>query len=138
MYQAIREIQTEFRKAGLKCGVENKEDSWILQAGMAGEKATYQFLFIKKGESGNDVSVLVLGLPTFPRDKILKAYRVLNDLQEEYRFIRFTVRSEGHVVAEYDFPTAFAPIGGGAVEMILRLTKILDECYPVIARAVWS
>lgn len=138
MFQAIRDIQTAFRSAGLKCGVENTGGNWVLQSGMTGKKATYHFLFIKEDDQGNDVAVRVIGLATIPKHRFDNAYEVLNRLQKKFRFIRFTLRSDGIVVVEYDFPATFEPIGKGAVEILIRLTQILDDCYPELMRATWS
>ena len=40
MHKAIEEIQMEFQKHGLKCGVEQKGDKWVLESIMSGRKGT--------------------------------------------------------------------------------------------------
>ena len=138
MYQAIASIQEAFQKANLKFSVDQVGNNWILRAGVNGSASVYHFLFIKSDETGSDIALRIFNQVKFPPHAIQRGYEVLNDLQLKYRHIRFVLDKDGNVNVEYDFPTAYQPIGDGAVEMLVRLTKVLDECYPVLMRSVWN
>lgn len=138
MYKAIAEIHRAFDKAGIKHKVDQLGDHWIIQTGMTGKGSTYQFLFIKTDDTGNDVAVRIFKLVNFPKHKTAAAHVLLNSLQQEYRYLRFVLDKDGDVNVEYDFPAAYSPLGEGALEMVLRITTILDECYPKLMRSVWA
>lgn len=138
MYQAISEIHRAFDKAGLKHSVENRGSHWSVESGMSGEASTYNFIFYKTDDSGNDVSVRVFRLATVPQNKRIEAYRCINRLQQKYRYVRFVLDDDGDVNMEYDFPASYSPIGEGAVEMFTRCTAILDKVYPELMRMLWA
>lgn len=138
MYTAIQKVQQAFVNANLKYSVDQVGENWILRAGVNGSATSYQFLFIKTNDVGSDISVRIFNLVKFPNGPTGRAYEVLSELQNKYRYIRFVLNDEGNVNVEYDFPTAIENIGEAAVEMLIRLTKILDECYPVLMRSIWN
>ena len=138
MYESIREIQKTFLEKDLKCRVEQMGENWVLKAGVKGKNCLYEFLFIKSDDIGNDVAVRVFDFVKFPKEQMAAACETLNDLQITYRFVRFSLREDGNVIVEYDFPAEYAPIGEGAAEIMIRLTQILDQCYPVLMKAIWN
>lgn len=138
MYKSIMEIQDEFRKQDLKFKVEQIGDNWVLTLTINGKAASYEFLFIKDDDVGNDVSVRVFDIVKFPEDRWDKALEVLNHVQQEYRYVRLTLDSKGGVDAQYDFPVEYKNIGEGAFEILLRMTNILDDCYSDLMRALWG
>lgn len=134
MFRSIKEIHQAFDRAGIKHKVEENRSHWILITGMTGDHSKYQFLFIKSDDKGNDVVVRSLPIVSVPRSRYDQAYELLNSLQQEYRFIKFILDKDGDVIVAYDFPVAYPDIGQGAVEILLRMAKIVDNCYPKLAR----
>lgn len=138
MYKAISEIQTAFRARNLKHTVDQVGGNWLLRASMKGTSSTYDFLFIKDDDNGNDVAVRILEFVKFPTSRLEKAYEVLNEIQIQYRFIRFAIKEDGNAIVEYDFPVGYTNIGQGAIEIMMRITNILDICYPNIMKSIWA
>lgn len=138
MYAAIQQIKDAFDKADLKNGVDQVGNNWVLKAGINGKASTYMFLFIKTEESGNDVAVRIFNLVRYPNGPTDQAYETLNRLQAKYRHIRFVLQDDGNVNVEYDFPTCYKNIGQGAIEILVRLSSVLDDCYPELMRSVWN
>lgn len=138
MYKSIMEIQEVFQQKDLKFRIDQLDETWYLKLNMTGDAATYEFLFLKSDDEDNDVSVRVFDIVKFPEERWEKALETINNLQAEYRFVRLTLDSKGAVDAQYDFPTKFTNIGEGAYEILFRMTNILDECYPVLMRAMWG
>lgn len=128
MNPAIREIHRAFHEVGIKHEVQEIGDQSILVTGFTGNADNYKFIFVKDGIVGNDVALRILGISHCSDDNYDRAYEVLNELQLKYRFLRFTIDTDGDINGEYDFPTAYEEIGKGIVEMCLRLTLILDDC----------
>ena len=138
MYKSIMDIQAEFQKNNLKHKVEQVGENWLLRAGVNGKAATYSFLFIKDDDVGNDVAVRIFDIVKFPENRRDKGYEILNRIQQQYRYIRLNMNDEGEVNAEYDFPVEYSNIGQGAIEILIRITQILDDVYPDMMRAIWG
>ena len=130
MFKAIREIHQTFDKKGLKHKVEQKGDHWVLLSGMSGDGDTYIYLFIKTDDSGNDVAVRSLPLGKVSRSNTGRVLELLNSFQQEYRFAKFVLDKDNDVMVQYDFSVAQPNLGEAAAEIMLRLTRILDNCVP--------
>ena len=128
MNSAINEIHKAFEKAGLKHDVQEIAGKAILFTGMTGNSSTYRFFFVKEGDIGNDVALRIHNISHCSKSQVDRAREVLNKLQLQYRFLRFTIDDDGDINGEYDFPTTYEDIGKGAVEMCLRLVLLLDQC----------
>ena len=73
-----------------------------------------------------------------PKDKIEKMCIVLNGLNRQYRWTKFTVSEEGDIEAEADGVLDLDTCGDESLEIILRLAHICDEAYPTIMKAVYG
>jgi hypothetical protein len=138
MYQAIREIQTAFEKADFHHDVVELGEKWALTAGVSGDQASYKFLFIKSDADDNDVAMRVMSIANFPNDRLAAAYKLVSELNSQYRFLRFVIDSDNDLNVEYDFPIHCDPIGPMAIELMIRTTQILDDCYPKVMRLIWA
>jgi type III secretion system FlhB-like substrate exporter len=138
MYKAIAEIHEVFNKRNIKHKVDQADNIWLVRAGMGGKASTYDFLFIKTDDVGNDVAVRVFKVAKFSESARDKGLEVINEIQQRYRYARFNLDDDGDVNVEYDFPAAYPNIGEGAFDMLIRLTTVMDECYPQLMRAVWG
>ena len=134
MNSAINEIHKAFAEAGLKHDVQQVGSNSIVITGMTGKADTYRFFFVKDGDVGNDVALRIAKISHCPRYQLERAREVLNEIQNQYRFLRFIIDDDGDINCQYDFPTSYEEIGKGAVEMSLRLTMILDECISKLKR----
>lgn len=138
MYQSIVEIQNAFQQRNLKHSVDQVGEDWVLRAGVNGKASSYTFLFIKDDDVGNDVAVRIFDIVKFPPERRDKGLALLNNIGREYRFIRLNMNDAGEVSAQYDFPVEYGNIGEGAIEILIRFTQILDECYPQLMKAIWG
>ena len=138
MYKAIQEIQTAFDKHNLKYTTKQLGDKWVLQLKMGGKKGEYEFLFIKSDDSGNDVALRIFRVENFSPANRAKGFALVTELQNKYRYIRFAIDDDGDLNVSYDFPLMIEGIGDAALEMMLRITQILDESRPALVRASWD
>ncbi len=96
--------------------------------------------FISKDED-NDVAVRVFGLvckvPESRRAAVLEA---CNQLSREIRFFKFYLDRENSVNVEADLPvrTDDCCVGECSFELFVRLMKILDDEFSVIAQALYT
>ena len=138
MNKCIQDIHAEFDRVGIKHSVEQVSGKWVISTTINGKSHAYRFLLIKADDAGNDISVRTAPVVSFSRDKFDTAYNLMNSFQQEYRFVKFVMDDDGDVNVQFDFPLAYEPIGPGAVEVVVRITKILDDCYPKMMREIWS
>lgn len=139
MHQSIQEIKNAFDQADLKCKVREVDNQWVLEAGIKGKQCSYDVLYISSDEKNNDVAVRIFGLVKYPKEKYSKALIMSNKLQSQYRFFKFTLDTRnGDFDISYDFPIETQNIGKCAVEMLIRIMKIIDDVYPDIMRSIWG
>lgn len=138
MYKCIQEIHETFDSVGVKHDVEEHNGRWVINTGMTAKGKKYRYLFIQTDDSGNDVAFRSAPIANFPENKRQDGYMLVNELCGEYRFAKFVLDDDGDLMVEYDFPLALQPIGKSALEILIRVTQILEDCHSRIMQAVWS
>lgn len=138
MYQSIQEITKAFDKVEIRYRVDRKGNQEVLVTDISTKVASYKILFVKTDDTGNDVGIRIIGLASYPKEKWMDVYRLINRLQEKYRFAKFILDEDGDMMVNYDFPVSCEEIGKCAVEMVLTLVKVLDEVYPELKRLQWA
>ena len=113
-------------------------NKWALTASVGGDHASYKFLYVKSDDEDNDVAMRVLSIANFPENRLDAAYKLVSELNRQYRFLRFVIDSDNDLNVEYDFPIHCDPIGPMAIELMIRTTQILDDCYPKVMRLIWA
>lgn len=136
MYNAIRKVHEAFEKAGIKHGVDQAGPLWVITTGMSGEHHTFRFLVIQENDKGNDINIRAMTIASVPPHRIERTYKVLNDIQQKFRYVRLVIDKDGDIHATYDFPLIYPDIGQGALEVLLAMAKILDDAYPMLQRAL--
>lgn len=138
MFSAIEEITERFTERDIRFRLQNNEEQTRIFADVLVDYTTFTVVFIVEGES-SDVSVRIPHYVRFLEKEYRDVLRVTNDLNEKYRFCKFTVNSRvGSVTLEYDFPQNTENIGDAAVEILQRMIQIAEESYPVYMRAIWA
>jgi len=138
MFKSIQDIHEAFEKAGIKHHTDTMGERNVLITTITTKVTTYKYAFLKSDDEGNDVAVRVINVANIPKNKLMDGYKLLNSLQQKYRFAKFVVDSDGDVHVHYDFPVAYRDIGKGAVELVVALTQVLDKAYPDLMRLQWS
>lgn len=99
--------------------------------------SSYRIYFISNDDD-NDVSVRVYGLISVDESRREKLIPVINDLNCKYRYVKFVLDNDGDVNIEYDYPIRCLNPAASAGEIVLRFTKIIDDSYPTLMRALWA
>ena len=91
----------------------------------------------------NEGKVLQVSSDTFakiPLDKLSAVYPVINTLNCDYRFVKFTLDEDNEISAHWDLPDNVSPdsVGRVIVEIVIRMSQILDTAYPKLMKALWS
>lgn len=115
------------------------DDGEVILTGFGGLKnvGSLGFVFIFD-ENERTCALFTRDYISVPQDKIQSLYGVLNDLNVNYRWAKFTINEEGTVRVETDGVLDLDTCGAECEELMGRLTGIADEAYPVIMKAIWS
>lgn len=139
MFQTTQLIYDTLRQNdGLKVFTEEdgKSSRVWLQFGIQ-NGGRYRIEFINT-DNGTDTAIRIFDLVIVSPDKIEKILVTLNALNCKYRYAKFTLTKENGVNIEYDYPVSGKHPEESVFEMVIRLTKIVDDSYPELMRAMWS
>lgn len=93
--------------------------------------------------SENNSSMVMLRVNSLPKITEEKQYQILtqlNQLNSTYRYGTFYLDSDNNINFQYSLPSTLpiSCVGNSAMEMVLRIIKIIDDAYPVIMKTLWS
>lgn len=74
----------------------------------------------------------------FPKEKTAAALIACNNANKDYRWIRFSLDDDQDIVAAADAIVNEDSVFDEVVEMILRMTGIVDTVYPTFMQARWA
>lgn len=123
---------------GLKVFTEEREKNsevW-LQFGIK-NGGSYRIRFINTDDD-NDVAVRVFNLLSVDETRRAAVMPVINEINRKYRYVKFVMDDEGDVHIEYDYLVRCPDPAASARELIIRITRIVDEVYPMLMRAMWA
>ena len=106
------------------CGVNGKNN------------ARYDVVFVF-GKDGRDVLLRVTGLVAFPEEKWGPMLELVNELNGNYRWLKFDVKPE-RVDAQCDAVIDEDTSGRICVELMLRTMRIIDDAYPKFMHVLWG
>lgn len=114
---------------------ERNEAIKITFGGKNAEKLSLFFFFDKNGYS---VNVKSFEIARVPEAKLMEAYVLLNELNAEYRWVKFFLSEENEVTVSGDAVLDQSSVGTECEEILFRYLNIIDECYPKIMKVIWA
>lgn len=132
IYDALRQHD------GLKVFTEetNSTSRVWLQFGIK-NGGSYRIQFIST-DNDCDVAVRIFDLISIDPQKVGKILVVINGLNCKYRYAKFTLTKDNNINVEYDYPVSGKHPEESALEMVIRLNKLVDDAYPELMHAMWS
>jgi len=139
IYQATERISDAFIDADLKHQVQELGPLSFVEAGFNGDNCTFRLRFISLDDD-NDVKAMTEDFAKIPAARRDAGCRLLNELNRDYKFFKFTMDDTGAVCAQYDFPVTVSEeeVGSIALEVALRCAKVMDDAYPRIMQVIWG
>lgn len=133
-------VEDAFENNGWHFNVRKIEDRTIFALPMSAKNCPG--LNVKFEVSANGDSkircYLAEGTPKSKRNELLK---VINSLNNKYRYVTVSLDSDGDILAAYDF-TIFGTdenvVDKQVGTMVVLLSDIMDKCIPPIMKVVWS
>ena len=141
IYNSTRLIAQAMDNHNFKYSVEEQEDRSLIVAGYRIQSGNIlQVKFISQSKD-NDVAIRLFCLVnSVSEDKVEKTLKILNACNCKYRYLRFVLDNDRDINVEYDIPeyTSDDCIGEIACEIFARIMSIVDDCYPMIMREMWT
>ncbi|MBE7036709.1 MAG: YbjN domain-containing protein [Ruminococcaceae bacterium] len=99
------------------------------------DKVSVIFFFDKDGKS---VNVKSFSIAKIPSNKLMDMYVALNELNCEYRWVKFYVDSDNEVTVSGDAIINADSVGAECHELLVRYVDIIDKVYPRLMKVLWS
>jgi len=84
------------------------------------------------------VSVRAYSIVNVQPSKKAAVMIAVNELNNQYRYVKFTLDGDNDVNAEYDLPVRCDNPGPVCTEMFVHFMKIIDKAYPTLMQAIWG
>ena len=114
-------------------------DEKVLRCGYNGKnlKNLEMIIFFNDPEVGK-IEFQTSPIATFGDDKLIKGLMLANQMNTQYRWIKFVIRENGDIMAKTDAIIDEATAGEETAEIVLRTFSIIDGAYPDIMKALWT
>lgn len=138
MFAATAAIADKFTEENIIFRVVESEENSRVIADAVVDYAAPTVHFISSDDE-NDVSVRIPHFVRFKDKERRAVLRVANDMNNKFRFCKFSVNLEAEAVTlEYDFPEGDDNVAEGSVEIFRRMLQIAEEAYPEFMKAIWG
>ena len=116
------------------------KDGKALRVGFGGLKNREAVkIIIIFDDSDRTVAIRAFDLCKIPAEKVDALYETCSDLNKQFRWIKFYVDdSDNTITAEADAITTPDEAGAEILEVVARMTRIIDRAHPDIMKALWS
>ena len=125
--KAVDSFIAALKSEGIKFSKSDDKASVFIQYdGDNFEDLTFSFFFDEGGEA---LSIKVFSIMQFTKDQLPDAYKFCNEMNNEWRWIRFYVDSDDEFTADMDaaiHPTS-STCGQEIVNMLHRAVRIVDK-----------
>ena len=114
------------------------EETAIIRVGwnLEGTRISIYFQFDQDCKS---VHIVGNDFMSFSADKIEKMYKIMNDCNQKYRWVKFTVDASDNTAAvECDAVIQLDTCAEEVTELMLRMVKIVENAYPIMMKALWA
>ena len=90
-------------------------------------------------EDCSDVHFVGRDFVKIPEDKVDVVYKVCNECNSKYRWVKFVWDEEaGKVTCQADAVVEPETVAEECYATVMRLAGIVDEAYPLFMKAVWA
>lgn len=141
IHKATELIINSFDEHSVKYRVTEVEDASMVEAAFVVEAGPEVVVRYISNDEGNDVAVCIFGLiHRIPSTKRIDVMEACNTLSAKIRFFKFYLDSNSSVNVEADLPvrTDDECIGECCFELFVRIMRILDNEYHIVAEALYG
>lgn len=140
MSYVVEKIKGFFDEKGVKYEYFERTESRdeALRFVYGGDNADTIKIILFFDEDGGSLNVKSFTIAKVPTAKLMETYVVLNELNTEYRWVKFYVDSDNEVTAAGDAIIDEATAGEECYEIVQRYVNIIDDVYPRIMKVIWA
>ena len=139
-FKATRIIAEALEAKGVICRTMDNDEmsAVIIPANEDGIK--FEIRMISNSDN-NDVNIYTDEFVSYPENKRNNGLKQINDLNGQYRFVKFVMDpADGAVHLECFIPMSIgdSELPNAAEEMLLRLVITIKDAYPQIMKTIWT
>ncbi len=96
-------------------------------------------IFLHFDESDTHVHLEGINFIKVPEDKFDRMYKVVNQVNNEYKLVKFTLDEESaQIVARDDAVIQLDSCGEECFELMIRMVQIVEDAYPTLMKGIWA
>ena len=127
-----------FEKEGLKCKISSDDGRLLMTGfGMKNRESIIVQMFFE--EDNTAVHLMAIDLVKVPDDRKDRMYKVVNQMNAKFPWIKFVVRDELPVIsAEDDAVIQLDSCGEEVLRCCIQLVGICDQAYPLLMKELFA
>lgn len=141
VYKSTNLIKQEFEKQGLTCPVrEDDNTSTLVLLFPISDGPAKEVHFVSSDDSNCVLVYLFRYISNTSKEKRNGLLELINEFNNEYRFIRFILDSDGDINIEADISGRAddSCVGAEAFDIFYQIYKAANECYPKFMKYLWA
>lgn len=135
---ATQAIEKTFSEKEMNFRITEISDSSVVEAGFKVENGPSVLVRFISRDDDNDVAVRVFDLVKVKENQHDATIRAINQLNMEYRFVRFYLHPSGSVHVACDLFVSTDNVGEMALEVFTRFRQIIKQAYPMLMKVLWA
>ena len=121
----------------LNCNMVDENDG-LVRVGWRLKSASIS-IFIKFNNDCTNVHLEGFDFLRIPEDKTDMMYRIVNECNDEYRWLKFVVDNQHEqVVTKVDALIQLDTCAQETFELVVKTAQIVDDAYPKFMKALWA
>lgn len=139
MYPIVQEFVNVMKeKLSEASNIEERGDKTVITLTYDMPNAEFTVIFSVR-EDSTDVSLMCTDLIKVPEEKFKQAVFCCNELNQQYRWVRFWAdRERKKIIALADTMVHEGNGGADLYELAVRMGNIIDEAFPKLCKAIWD
>jgi hypothetical protein len=122
----------------MKCKIVDDEEERVIKAAWTLENTDMEIIFTF-GEDNHDVHMQGYNFLRVSENNFDKMLSAVNECNAKYRWVKFTLdQKHGQIIAEEDAVISLDTCAEDTFELMIRMTQIVDEAYPIFMKAMWG
>lgn len=138
IHPATMAIQKTFDEKNIRYRVNQVGEASAVEAGFMLDNGPNVVVRFISRDDDNDVAVRVFDLIKVNEEQRATVGKVINELNKEFRYLKFVMHDSGSVHVENDLYLRTENVGEIAAEVFIRYMQILKQAYPKLMKALWA
>ena len=133
-------FKSEFMRAMDRKGIKyTDEDVFRVRVSYSGDNVDTIAVKVIFDEDGDGlVALRCWSLGKVPDNKRSAMVVVCNNLNKEYRWVKFYIDDDNDITAALDAVIDISTVGEVCIHLVNRMVGICDEAYPKLMKGLWS